>query len=121
MSSSRSLILATSLILVACTPMQWVKPGADAAMLSEDTAQCQRQAQREAWLHAPIFQPMVPIILRDAQGRSFVTWRRPFAYDSLGDQFREEQRLMDFCLRAKGYNLVPLPEVKGEAAQQRAE
>ena len=95
--------------------MQWVKPGADAAMLGEDTAQCQRQAQREAWLHPPIFQPMVPMILRDAQGRSFVTWRHPFAYDPLGEQFREEHRLMDFCLRAKGYSLVPLSEAKGEA------
>ena len=92
--------------------MQWVKPGADAAMLSEDTAQCYKQAQREAWLHSSMFPPTIPIVVRDAQGRSSVTWRHPYAYDPFGERFREEHRLMDFCLRVKGYSLVPLPEAK---------
>ena len=111
----RPTILATALALAAlalsgCTPMQWVREGAvpAAELLEQDSSACRQQAWREAQYRAWSYRPFGPIIMRDGSGRSFVGWPYgPYGYP-FGDPFLEEARLEDFCMRAKGYALVPV-------------
>jgi hypothetical protein len=44
---------------------------------------------------------------RDASGRRFFGPYGPYA-DPFGDPFLEEGRLTQFCMRSKGYELLPL-------------
>jgi hypothetical protein len=72
--------------------MQWVKGDATPEQMAQDAAQC----QDEAW--------------REAQFRSWPSrnygWRR-YGGSGFSDPFFEESRLADFCMRIKGYELVP--------------
>jgi hypothetical protein len=89
--------------------MQWVKPGGDAQQYSVDAAYCHAEAQRNAWLRYWPPQPLVPIVVRDAQGRRAVIWTRD-PFDNFNDPYPEEFRLYNFCLMQKGYELVPIPK-----------
>ena len=47
-------------------------------------------------------------MMQDAQGRRFfVGPTSPFG-DPFSDQLMEEARLANFCMRSKGYELVPV-------------
>jgi len=86
--------------------MQWVKPDATVAQVDEDYSTCRQEAWREArlrssWLHRPV----APYIVRDVQGRQFLAWPHAGFHDPFGDQFLEESRLTQFCMRSKGYQL----------------
>jgi hypothetical protein len=103
--------LGAVLVLAGCTPMEWVKPDVTAEERDQDAIACQQDAWREAqwrgWYYRPF--PMAPF--RDATGRRF--FPGPYYYaDPFGDPFLEEGRLAQFCMRNKGYELVP-----AEAAQ----
>ena len=87
--------------------MQWVRPDATAAQLNQDAAYCQREAWREAQFRAFMYRPFGPTLLHDGRGRPFFWPHAPFG-DAFGDQFMEESRLTHFCMRAKGYDLVPV-------------
>jgi hypothetical protein len=96
--------------------MQWVRDGAVPAAdaLEQDAASCRQEAWREAQYRAWAYRPLGPITLHDAGGRRFIGWPYgPYPYP-FGDAFFEEARLADFCMRAKGYELVPV-----EAARAR--
>ena len=84
--------------------MQWVKEDATPAQLDADAAHCQQEAWREARFRAWAWGPPLPIMMRDMAGRPFVRHYSPF-YDPFGEQFMEESRLAQFCMRAKGYRL----------------
>ena len=104
------LLLACATLLAACTPMQWLHEGAvpDAAVLDKDSIDCRQQAWQEAQYRAFAYPAYGPVITRDIAGRRFVGWPyRPYAYP-FGDPFLEESRLMQFCMRNKGYELVPV-------------
>jgi hypothetical protein len=97
------------LLLAACTPMQWVKADATPEQLNEDSIRCQQDAWREARLRTWYYRPMGPSVVQDATGRRIVV--SPMgAYDPFGDPFMEESRLAHSCMRAKGYELVPVPK-----------
>ncbi|HEY2337560.1 MAG TPA: hypothetical protein VGI18_09380 [Burkholderiales bacterium] len=105
-----SLILACSLGVAACTPMQWLREGAapDAAALEKDSIECRQQAWQEAQYRAFAYPAFGPVLSRDVSGRRFAGWPyRPYAYP-FGDPFLEESRLTQFCMRNKGYELVPV-------------
>lgn len=106
-------LLLPLLLLAGCTPMQWVRDGATPAaeVLEKDSSSCRQQAWREAqyraWAYRPYWGP--GFVRRDPFGRSFIPW--PYtSYPSpfYGDPAFEETRLADFCMRAKGYQLVPV-------------
>jgi len=67
-----------------------------------------RQAWREAQYRAFYYRPYGPFAGRGSFGRPFLGW--PYGPSSypFGDPFLEETRLADFCMRAKGYELVPV-------------
>src|SRR5262245_8228521 len=109
---SMSRYLIALLLLAGCAPMQWIKDGepAEPAALEKDSAFCRQEAWREAQYRAWAYRPIAPVVTRDRFGRStFVGWPyAPYAYP-FGDPFFDEARLADFCMRAKGYELVPAP------------
>jgi hypothetical protein len=109
----RRLLIALATVLAGCTPMQWTRDGAvpPAEALEKDSASCRQQAWREAqyrsWAYRSYWGP--PLMRRDPFGRAFTAWPYgPSPYPFYADPAFEETRLADFCMRAKGYELVPV-------------
>jgi hypothetical protein len=109
----RMLLLPLAVLLAAgCTPLQWVRQDANPAELEQDMAQCQQQAWREASWRSFFYRPFGPTIVQDLHGRRVLVWpHSPFS-DPFGERFFEESRLADFCMRAKGYELVPADKIQ---------
>lgn len=97
-----ALTLAT-LTLGACTPMQLTHPQFGAARSTEDQVDCNRAARIEAFNRQP-FWGGPPRFYRGRDGRLH---QDPWAF-SHNDRFFEEAQLQDFCMRNKGYQLVPV-------------
>ena len=87
-----------------CADLRWHKEAADAATLERDLGECQQQARaqvvRESWTHG-ISSP--PIIGVDGRGRAVLS--QPGRVDT--DRFLMEHDLERFCMRNRGYELVP--------------
>jgi hypothetical protein len=102
-------IAGAAALFAACTPMQWVRDdGVVTTQAEQDLLECQRQAWSEAryrtWLH----RPFGPMLMRDPFGRRFYAWPHAGFWDPFHDQFMEESRLANFCMRMKGYRLEPV-------------
>ncbi len=85
--------------------MQWHKDGADATALSRDLDDCRQLARAQAVQEAfPPGASAPRIVGVDAQGRAIVS--------SIGqvntDRFLAEHDLANFCMRNRGYELVPV-------------
>jgi hypothetical protein len=116
----RSALLLCFLACAGCTPMQWLHEGAapDAAVLDKDSTECRQQAWQEAQYRAFFYPAFGPVLTRDLAGRRFAGWPyRPYGYP-FGDPFLEEARLTQFCMRNKGYELVPVE--KKDAPAEKA-
>jgi hypothetical protein len=93
--------------LAACaTPAHWEKPGADDAAVKADLTYCAAAARTEAFQNYAFDTgfmrfgaPWWGYPYRPSQA----LWRQRL--DS--DRFYAETRLKDFCMRNKGYELVP--------------
>ena len=108
MTRTGTLASLASLLLAACTPMQWVKQEATPQQARHDAVSCQQEAWHEVRARSWYYRPMAPYLVRDASGRHFFAWPNgPFA-DPFGDPFLDESRLAQFCMRSKGYQLVPV-------------
>lgn len=88
--------------------MQWVKQDAGPEQLNLDAAQCRQEAWREARWRSFLYRPLGPTLFYDRQGRRFPGWPYSPLGDPFGDEFMEESRLANFCMLAKGYELVPV-------------
>jgi hypothetical protein len=54
-------------------------------------------------------------MFQDSTGRRFFAWpSRPLS-DPFGDRFMEESRLAHFCMRSKGWQLVPAEKTAEKA------
>ncbi len=96
---ARAALFVVTLALSACAGgMHWEHPESGQSNLSNDLAECGRLADAEAWRTAPLFPRHRPF------GRHGFWWDDPF-YDN--DRFFREAELRDFCLRSRGYRLVP--------------
>jgi len=109
----RNLVLALAVLLAAaCTPLQWVRQDASPVQLEQDMAQCQQQAWREASWRSFYYPALGPTLIHDLRGRRVLVWPySPFS-DPFGERFFEESRLTQFCMRAKGYELVPADTIQ---------
>src|SRR5258708_3968894 len=100
--------IAIAALAAACTPMQWVKQDATPEQLREDSIQCQQDAWLEARMRSWYYRPLAPIFTRDSLGNHLLGWPYNTYYDPFGDPYIEEARLTQFCMRNKGYALVPV-------------
>jgi hypothetical protein len=98
--------LAIALVLTGCTPMEWVRPDATPEEREQDAIACQQDAWREAQWRSWYYRPFPAGPFRDLTGRHLAG---PYGYYGglYGDPFLEEGRLASFCMRNKGYELVP--------------
>ena len=106
----RNLLPITLLLgLAACgTPSHWEKPGVDQAVAGQDNTECRRAAQQEAFRSTP---PFFPSYGRGWRGRpSYFGWS---TFES--DRFYTENRLAAFCMRSRGYELVPSEQPRTQA------
>jgi len=105
----RRLIPLLLLASAACTPMQWVRHDTPPELLDQDLAYCRQEAWREAQYRSFLFmnRSYGATTVVDPRGRSIVVPYSPFG-DPFGDPYIEESRLAHFCMRAKGYDLVPI-------------
>jgi hypothetical protein len=101
---SRSWIAIAALIVAGCAPMNWVRPDATPEQLAADTQQCEQEAWREANYYYAGATPFGPWLYR---GDPFFHTAGPF-FNPYYDRTMEEQRLANFCMRAKGYDLAPV-------------
>ena len=103
----RLIALTLAAGLAACTPMQWVKPDASAEQIRMDEQACRQAAWREAQFQSFLYQhPFQPMVVAPGQ----VIWPSGAMVDPYGHQLLYENRLADFCMESKGYQLVPLPK-----------
>ena len=87
--------------------MEWVKPNATPAEFAADSQQCEQAAWREANSYYLGYRPFGPWLYRDVGRSPFFYPGGPF-YDPFYDRTMEEQRLANFCMRTKGYELAPV-------------
>jgi hypothetical protein len=93
-------------LLAACTPMEWVKDGADGAQARRDLVECGREAWLRSYDRTWSYGPPGPLVMLDAAGRPVVV--NP--YGPMSDPVVIEQRLTDFCMRGRGYRLTEVPK-----------
>lgn len=107
----RWLIPLLLIAAAACTPVQWARPDTPPEQLGQDLAFCHQEAWREAQWRGFLFMNRYygATTVVDSQGRRIVIPYSPFG-DPFGDVHMEESRLAAFCMRAKGYDLVPVPQ-----------
>jgi hypothetical protein len=109
-------LLAFVLALAGCTPLHWVKPDASPVQLEQDMALCQQEAWREASWRSWFYRPLGPTWMQDLQGRRLLVFPHTPFNDPFGERFFEESRLAHFCMRAKGYELVPADTIQPSPA-----
>ena len=97
-------VVAVVLTLAACADRHWNKSGVDAATLDEDLQQCTQRARLDA-RHQELPGFGSPLTIRaDSQGNPVVV---PSTTRDT-DRFLREQDLTGACMRAKGYERVPV-------------
>lgn len=90
-------------LLAACTPMHWQHASLGVAPSEAEVGECNQAAFHEAQRQAFLYDFGWPRFHR--YGRPRGPWRRY----STSDRFFLERDLFDYCMRAKGYKLVPAP------------
>ncbi|MFI4999864.1 MAG: hypothetical protein ACHQK9_08290 [Reyranellales bacterium] len=107
--------LALLMGLAGCaSPSRWEKPGVDQSVAVRDQNECRQAARQEANRYP---YPPTPYF-----GGPFGGWRRPSYFlwqsDFESDRFFTENRLAAFCMRSRGYELVPIeqPQTRPPAA-----
>jgi hypothetical protein len=100
------LLLLLLLTVAACTPMQWQHPLYGTTRAQADLTDCDHIALQEAWRY-PAFSPFmtVPHVHHLPNGQVIVDPTPNYAYDP----YYNTPQLRNFCMRSKGYELVPAP------------
>jgi hypothetical protein len=102
-------IATVALLIAACTPMQWVRSDVTAEEAVADEELCRQAAWQETNFRYLDYGPFGPWMNRDTFGSPlFYPPAGPF-FDPLMNRDWDQARLADFCMRAKGYELVPAP------------
>ena len=91
--------------------MQWQRADATPEQLRADEQECRNLAWRESSYRSWQYQSMMaPVFARDAMGRGFFVWPSGSVVDTYGSQLADEQRLTQFCMESRGYELAPVPK-----------
>ena len=101
-------IFLLPLFLAACQTSHWERAETGAEVITADMNDCQIQARREAyfqsWRASPFF--FAPSPYRRG-GVAEAQWRWQYEQRIENDRYFREQQLARFCMRNKGYQLVP--------------
>jgi hypothetical protein len=90
--------------------MRWEHPQYGMAGTQTDLQECGQSARAEAWRSSFAYSPFDhPHYYRGRNGRRYYD---PFPMHRHSSTFDEFQ-LRDYCMRNKGYKLVPVPEPAG--------
>lgn len=92
---------ALGAVLSACTPMQWQSASLGVAPSKAEIDECNQSAFYEAQRQSFLYDYGWPRYY----GRPWGPWPRY----SPNDRFFRERDLFDYCMRSKGYRLVPAP------------
>jgi hypothetical protein len=98
-------LTALAVALAGCTPMQWQHASYGNAPSNDELGYCDQSAYYEAQRQAFFSDFMQPRYVVGRDGRIYP--RAPFARYPYRDRFYMERQLFDYCMRAKGYQLVP--------------
>ena len=102
----RRLLPLSTLLLAAglsgCGSVDWVKPGADEATVTQDLHACQREAQVTL---SRLYGPPMPAQSLGVDPRFGIESPRP----SPADRMLQEQQAVGRCMRERGYTLVSVP------------
>ncbi len=98
------LALSAALLAAACTPMEWARPGTPFQQMQADSADCNDLAWRESY-RLSLWDPWYAWPGHPIHGRRYPTYGR----DPMMWRMQRERDLHDFCMRARGYRLVPVP------------
>lgn len=112
----RALLLSVVLaaLLGGCMPHRWENAALPPEDWSRDQRECSFLAYNESrriYYYDPFF--FRPRYARTRDGRLVAVAPDPFAYQH--EQFVREMQLNDFCMRTRGYRLVPVPERGAES------
>lgn len=104
----KRIIVILGLALAGCTPMRWDHSSLGPEAANADYAACQRaalfEARELAWRQSFM---SFPRYVRGRDGRLYRA-EEPFGAFGRGDSLMYEQQLTNFCMRNKGYQLVPV-------------
>ena len=105
------------LAVAACgTPARWQKPGVSDEITEDDMKSCRQAAWQEANRYYPFgYYPFGfgPPVWGGRRG-NYMLWQ--MRQDN--DRFYAENRLTSFCMRTKGYELVPVQQAPQTQAPQ---
>jgi hypothetical protein len=104
-SAGLLLTLCAIAALAACTQMRWEHPNFGSGQTEADLGECSKSAWIEAQQRAFYAGGFGPRYYRGRDGRLY---NDPFWFNRQNDTYFEESRLRDFCMRNKGYTLVPV-------------
>ena len=91
-----------------CTTSEWQNASQGTPPSEAEIAECKQaayyEAQRQTFFYGGygLGWPYYPSLRRATRG--------PWPRSTINDRFFVERDLFDFCMRAKGYRLVPVPE-----------
>ncbi len=98
-------ILAAAALLGACTPMRWDHPAFGPEQAAQETSDCRQQAWIESQRNSFMYDGWrYPRYARGPDGR-IRAYPAPYM---MNDRYFDEMRLADFCMRNKGFKLVPV-------------
>src|SRR4051812_27960372 len=104
MARAPLLALGSLVLTCGCTPLAWEHRSFGTPPTVAETEECRRSAFIEAQYRAFFYRFARPHFYRDRRGRRIYD---PWPSYGRYDPFFLEQDLFRFCLRAKGYRLVP--------------
>ncbi len=87
--------------------MRLEHPQFGTSRLNEDASECDHVARQEAF-RATAFSSLQPRFVRGRDGRLYSV--RPSFHELEMERWHAERNLSDFCLRSRGYRLVPVPQ-----------
>jgi hypothetical protein len=100
-------ILATAVLATGCQTYAWNKPGATLSLAQQDQLECSRLASQQAFRDYVFrLDPFPSRAAHDRRGDPRASiYRRNLELDRMS----HEAQLQSFCMRARGYELVPTP------------
>jgi hypothetical protein len=87
--------------------MRLEHPQFGTSRLDADASECDHIARQEAF-RATAFSGLQPRFVRGRDGRLYQV--RPSFHELEMERWHAERNLSDYCLRSRGYRLVPVPQ-----------